>query len=106
MITDPVCTDDIRYNATSGCFEAKVTLHVTGSTWVYGCEVKADLSLDYTDAETALRAEAQRRHIANRGLRSTRQGDAPHQLRSAKRRAAETTGLLTQFRNFGGRRAA
>ena len=99
MITDPIPATDIRYNAATGCFEARVTVHGAGPARSYACEIEAPLDLAEADAEAALRAEALRRHMDHPGLFASTRSTEPVPLRSNSARALHH-GLLSRL-GFG-----
>lgn len=61
---------DIRYNAQSGAFEARVDIHTGGRTYGYPCAIEAPLTQEPARVRSSLIAQAEARAARRNGLRS------------------------------------
>ncbi len=61
---------DIRYNARTGAFEARVDVHTGGKVYGYPCAVKGPMTMRPSAVSSGLIAEAERRAGGAGGLRS------------------------------------
>ncbi len=68
MYTCPIELSDVRYNASTGCFEASVTVHDNSTIRSYACEIDAPISMTFEDAAKGLARQAIRRHQSRGGL--------------------------------------
>lgn len=61
---------DVRYNAQSGAFEARVDVMSGGSTYRYPCQVPGPMNMDMTRVRAGLERHAMRLSVRGSGLLS------------------------------------
>ena len=68
MYTCPIELSDVRYNASTACFEASVTVHDNSTVRQYACAIAAPISTSFEEAAKGLARQAIRRHQHRGGL--------------------------------------